>query len=148
MNCKKIQELISTHIDNKLSLEEASQLMKHLENCSNCKQFYNDLSKLKAVLSNKHEVSVSSSFTNSTMQKIYELKNKKQPIVTHVNIKKYFAIAASFICVVATSAFFIMQQPTIQNNISPNDFESIFETYTCHIDNVYENDVTSFLTIY
>lgn len=147
MNCRKAQELISIHIDNKLSLEEANQLSNHLENCSDCKKFYDNLKNIKSILSNKREVSVSSSFTSSTMQKIYELKNK-QPNVTHISIKKYFAIAASFICVIATYIFFTMQQPAIQGNLSPTDFESIFETYTYQIENVYENDVTAFLTIY
>lgn len=148
MNCNKFQEQISLLIDNKLSLEETKELMKHLESCSNCKQLHDDFVKVKKVLSTKPKMSISSNFTDSIMSEIYKIKHKKKENVVHFSIKKYFAIAASFLFILSASVFFVMQQPKSNINSSLIDSESIFEAYDNQFDYIYENDVTAFLSMY
>jgi len=78
MNCNKFQEQISLLIDNKLSLEEVKELMKHLESCSNCKQLHDDFVKVKKVLSTKPKINISDNFTDSVMDQIYKTEHKKK----------------------------------------------------------------------
>lgn len=150
MNCKKFEELISLHLDNKLSAVQADELMKHLDNCSKCKQFYNDLVKVKKILSApKPKISISPNFTDSVMQSIYKLPAKKKDNnIVYINIRKYFMIAASFIFVLFASLFVVMQQSKSNLSSPIFDSESIFEVYDHQIDNIYENDVTAFLSTY
>ncbi len=150
MNCKKFEEQISLHLDNKLSAVEADELMKHLDNCSKCKQFYNDLAKVKNILSSpKPKISISPNFTDSVMQSIYKLPAKKKDNnIVYINIRKYFMIAASFIFVLFASLFVVMQQSKSNLRSPIFDSESIFEVYDHQIDNIYENDVTAFLSTY
>lgn len=84
MNCKKIQEQISLYLDNKLSSAEINELMKHLDNCLECKQIYNDLVKVKKILSVKQKINISSNFTDSVMQSIYKLPAKKKIVMLHI----------------------------------------------------------------
>ena len=150
MNCKKFEEQISLHLDNKLSAVEADELMKHLDNCSKCKQFYNDLVKVKKILSSpKPKINISPNFTDSVMQSIYKLPAKKKDNnIVYINIRKYFMIAASFIFVLFASLFVVMQQSKSNLRSPIFDSESIFEVYDHQIDNIYENDVTAFLSTY
>ena len=150
MNCKKFEEQISLHLDNKLSSAEVSELMKHLDSCSECMQIYNDLAKIKKILSSpKSKISISPNFTDSVMQSIYKLPAKKKDNnIVYINIRKYFMIAASFIFVLFASLFVVMQQSKSNLRSPIFDSESIFETYTYQVDNVYENDVTAFLSMY
>jgi CO dehydrogenase/acetyl-CoA synthase beta subunit len=149
MNCNKFQEQISLLIDNKLSLEEVKELMKHLESCSNCKQLHDDFVKVKKVLSTKPKINISDNFTDSVMNQIYKTEHKKKDNnIIHINIKKYFVFAASFLFIVSASVFFVMQQTKSNINSSLLDSESIFETYDNQVDYVYDNDVTAFLSMY
>ena len=147
---QKIQEQISLYLDNKLSSAEINELMKHLDNCLECKQIYNDLVKVKKILSVKQKINISSNFTDSVMQSIYKLPAKKKDSnVAYINvIRKYFVIAASFIFVLFASLFVVMQQA--KSNLSSPIFESeaIFEAYDYQVDNIYENDVTAFISMY
>lgn len=151
MNCKKFQEQISLHSDGKLSSVQTNDLMDHLNNCSQCKQFYNDLTNIKKILSySKPKIKISPNFTDSVMQSIYKLPAKKKDSnVAYINvIRKYFVIAASFIFVLFASIFFVTQQSKSNLSSPIFDSESIFEAYDHQIDNIYENDVTAFLSIY
>ena len=149
MNCKEFQEQISLYLDNKLSAAQTDELMKHIENCSDCKQFYDDLAKVKKILSVKPKISVSPNFTDSVMQKIYNISAKKKDSnIVYISIRKHFVIAASFIFVLLASVFFVMQQPKSSLSSHIFDSESIFETYNYQVDNIYENDVTAFLSTY
>ena len=149
MNCNKFQEQISLLIDNKLSLEEVKELMKHLESCSNYKQLHDDFVKVKKVLSTKPKINISDNFTDSVMDQIYKTEHKKKDNnIIHINIKKYFVFAASFLFIVSASVFFVTQQTKSNINSSLLDSESIFETYDNQVDYVYDNDVTAFLSMY
>ena len=150
MNCRKFQEQISLHLDGKLSSAQVAELMKHIDNCSDCKQFYNDLAKIKKILSApKPKINISPNFTDSIMQSIYKLPAKKNDNnIVYINIRKYFMMAASFIFVLFASIFFVTQQPKSNLNSPIFDSESIFEAYDHQIDNIYENDVTAFLSTY
>jgi predicted anti-sigma-YlaC factor YlaD len=150
MNCKKIQEQISLYLDNKLSSAEINELMKHLDNCLECKQIYNDLVKVKKILSVKQKINISSNFTDSVMQSIYKLPAKKKDSnVAYINvIRKYFVIAASFIFVLFASLFVVMQQAKSNLSSPIFDSEAIFEAYDYQVDNIYENDVTAFISMY
>lgn len=149
MNCNKVQEQISLLIDNKLSLEEVKELMKHLESCSNCKQLHDDFVKVKKVLSTKPKINISDNFTDSVMNQIYKTEHKKKDNnIIHINIKKYFVFAASFLFIISASVFFVTQQTKSNINSSLLDSESIFETYDNQVDYVYDNDVTAFLSMY
>ena len=149
MNCNKVQEQISLLIDNKLSLEEDKELMKHLESCSNCKQLHDDFFKVKKVLSTKPKINISDNFTDSVMNQIYKTEHKKKDNnIIHINIKKYFVFAASFLFIISASVFFVTQQTKSNINSSLLDSESIFETYDNQVDYVYDNDVTAFLSMY
>jgi len=46
MKCAKMQELISSHIDNRLSSEQDRQLKEHMQKCAKCLSLYNDLNKI------------------------------------------------------------------------------------------------------
>ena len=70
MNCNEAQEMISLYIDNKLSAESVSELMKHFEECSKCKQDYIMLKNIKEILSKSPKKEVSADFTASVMNKI------------------------------------------------------------------------------
>lgn len=152
MNCEKFQENISLYLDNKLSAQEVDELLKHLQSCAQCKQFYNDLVKVKKILSSsaKPKIKVSADFTNSIMQDIYKIQNKKKDKVININfsIRKYFAVAASFIFIVSASVYFVMNQHKSNLTSAAFDSEAIFDVYDYQYDNIYEGDVTAFLSMY
>lgn len=157
--CKNIKLMISLHIDNKLSLEEVSMLMQHLETCQKCRQLYKDFKDIKSILSDQKHPFLSPNFTNSTMQKINVLKNGSiEDKTIYVFFKNHAAMAAGFIFVIAASLFFMTKQPSHINNssmakISSESLQTIsdycinYDNYTS-LDEVYEDDIVSFLLVY
>lgn len=157
--CKNTKLMISLHIDNKLSLEEVSMLMQHLETCQKCRQLYKDFKDIKTILSDKKYPFLSPNFTNATMRKINVLKNDSLDDKTiYVFFKKHMAMAAGFVFVIAASLFLTTKQPSHINNSSTakisseylqtiSDYCINYDNYTS-LDEVYEDDIISFLLVY
>ncbi|MBQ2219271.1 MAG: zf-HC2 domain-containing protein, partial [Elusimicrobia bacterium] len=107
MNCNKAQELISQYIDNELSAQSVSELLKHFEECDKCKQDYIMLKNIKTVLSKAPKKELSSDFTASVMNKIKSENIEKDDNVVMFgsffnSFKKKIVMAAGFLFIVAS----------------------------------------------
>ncbi|MBO7611178.1 MAG: zf-HC2 domain-containing protein [Elusimicrobia bacterium] len=145
MNCNKAQELISQYIDNKLSAQSVSELQKHFEECSKCKQDYIMLKNIKAVLSKTPKKELSSDFTASVMNKIKNENVKKDDNVVMFgsffnSFKKKMVMAAGFLFIVASSTFFFMHGPTI-NQQNGDSYASSGMEYYFGYNSYYDSDM-------
>ena len=145
MKCKKIQEMISLYLDNKLSSGEKEQLKHHLESCSACQKEYVAAKNIKSLLAGLKSVNtVSDGFTDSVMNKI---KNKtydkqKDNAVVVKFIKKHLLVAASFIFIVlasSSSIFFMKETKSVNINriVNQNKIQTEVETISRLKDNAY-----------
>lgn len=131
MKCKKIQEIISLYLDNKLSSAEAEQLKKHLESCYECKKDFIAAKNIKNLLSGlKTDKTVSDGFTDSVMNKIKNktYAEKESKIISFNFIKKHFLIAASFIFVIAASSSIFFMKDTKTLNINQIENQNKIKT--------------------
>jgi len=156
MKCNNIELMISLHIDNKLSLEEVSSLMEHFDSCEKCRQLYKDFKDIKSILlDNNKQPILSDNFTNYTMQKIKNLKSqpKENNIVFVKFVKKHLVMVASFIFIVTASIVFMTQSIDINNSVNSInssaelDYCVNYEQYT-NVEDLYEDDIISFLLVY
>ena len=134
MNCNKAQELISQYIDNELSAQSVSELLKHFEECDKCKQDYIMLKNIKTVLSKAPKKELSSDFTASVMNKIKSENIEKDDNVVMFgsffnSFKKKLVMAAGFLFIVASSSFFFMHETGINNQNSENYASAGMEYY-------------------
>ena len=134
MNCNKAQELISQYIDNELSAQSVSELLKHFEECDKCKQDYIMLKNIKTVLSKAPKKELSSDFTASVMNKIKSENVKKDDNVVMFgsffnSFKKKLVMAAGFLFIVASSSFFFMHETGINKQNSENYASAGMEYY-------------------
>ena len=144
MNCYKAQELISQYIDNKLSAQSVSELLKHFEECDNCQQDYIMLKNIKTVLSKTPKKELSSDFTVSVMNKIKSENIKKDDNVVMFgsffnSFKKKIVMAAGFLFIVASSTFFFMHEPNI-NKQNGDNYASAGIEYYFGYNNYYDSD--------
>lgn len=144
MKCENAEVMISLHVDNKLSLEEVTSLMEHLNSCKKCRENYEDFKDIKIVLSDLKIPETSSAFTDSLMKRITDSK-KSSGIVFANSLKKHFIMAASFIFIVAASVIFLPSKT--------QDTGALAEYYlnydqNASIEEIYDEDIVSFLLLY
>ena len=123
MKCNDFKEKISLYIDNKLSLKETEDLKKHLEICPECKQEYIVLKNIKNILSKVGKKEISSSFTDSVMDKIKSKSYEQQNNVVFINfVKKHFVMAAGFLFIVLSSSLFFVKDTYFINKKANNEY--------------------------
>ena len=143
MNCNKAQEMISLYVDNKLSAQSVSELQKHFEECDKCKQDYIFLKNVKKVLADTPKKEPSANFTASVMNKIKSENVKKDNVVMFGSFfnsfTKKMVMAAGFLFIVASSTFFFMHGPSVnqQNN---DNYASAGMEYYFGYNNYYDGD--------
>ena len=142
MNCNKAQELISQYIDNELSAQSVSELLKHFEECDKCKQDYIMLKNIKTILSKAPKKELSSDFTVSVMNKIKSENVKKDDNVVMFgsffnSFKKKIVMAAGFLFIVASSTFFFMHEPNI-NKQNGDNYASAGIEYSMITKNIFQ----------
>lgn len=144
MKCKKVQEMISLYLDNKLSSSEKEQFEQHLDSCSACKKEYIYTRNIKDLLSGLKAVNtISDGFTDSVMDKIknktYDKQEDKAVVLKF--IKKHLLVAASFIFVVlASSSVFLMRDTNsvnINQIINQNKVQTEVKLKSALRDNAY-----------
>jgi len=52
MNCHRVQNLLSSYLDQELSADERRRVRKHLFHCSSCARFFEELTLVKGSLEN------------------------------------------------------------------------------------------------
>ena len=144
MNCNKAQELISQYIDNELSAQSVSELMKHFEECEKCKQDYIMLKNIKTILSKSPKEELGADFTASVMNKIKSENVKKEDNVVMFgsffnSFKKKLVMAAGFLFIVASSSFFFMHGNNVTQQNQDNYASAGIEYYFGY-NNYYDSD--------
>ncbi|MDD5101939.1 MAG: zf-HC2 domain-containing protein [Endomicrobiaceae bacterium] len=146
MKCKNIELMISLHIDNKLSLEEVTFLMEHLNSCEKCRQIYKDFKDIKIVLSDSQKTKVTNAFTDSTMKKIIDLQNKKNDNIIFVDfVKKHLIMVASFVFIIIASIVFLSKNSS--DNSALAEYYLNYEQYSS-VEDIYDENIISFLLLY
>ena len=121
MKCKNFKEMISLYLDDKLSSEKTETLKKHLQICAQCKQEYTVLKNIKNILSRVDKKELSSSFSDSVMDKIKNKTYKEEKNVIFVNfIKKRFVMAAGFVFIILSCSLFFVKDTDFINKKSNN----------------------------
>lgn len=121
MKCKKFKEMISLYIDAKLSSKETEMLKKHFQTCRECEKEYTVLKNIKNILSRVDKKELSSSFSDSVMDKIKNKTYKEEKNVIFVNfIKKRFVMAAGFVFVILSCSLFFVKDTDFINKKSNN----------------------------
>jgi len=146
MKCNNIELLISSHIDNKLSLEEVTFLMEHLNSCEKCRQTYKDFKDIKVVLSDIQTHKLNNNFTNSTMQRIIDLQNTKNDNIIFIDfVKKHLIMVASFVFIIIASIVFLSKNSS--DNSALAEYYLNYEQYSS-VEDIYDEDIISFLLVY
>ena len=123
MKCKKFKEMISLYIDAKLSSKETEMLKKHFQTCRECEKEYTVLKNIKNILSRVDKKELSSSFSDSVMDKIKNKTYEEDKNVVFMSfIKKHFLMAAGFIFIVLSSSLFFINDSGIVNKKANNEY--------------------------
>lgn len=112
MNCENIKEKLSLYIDNMLDLNESEEIREHIENCDNCREYYNHLLKLEkmvddfAVSDNEQHWEAQ---RDKVLDKIEQAESEKiikvQSVKKRNQYYKYLAVAASIALVAFVSIY-------------------------------------------
>ena len=94
-SCKKIQEMISSMLDNELSAEERTAVEEHIAHCSECAAMYEDFSALS--ISMKEEFSAVPATLHDNIMNGVKAKRKKAKIIP---LRAYLSTAACLVLVV------------------------------------------------
>lgn len=73
MNCHRIQNLLSSYLDQELSADNRRRVRKHLFQCSSCARFYEELTQVKRSLENLEPPPT----TGDILQKVYFYRKGK-----------------------------------------------------------------------
>ncbi|MEG0013402.1 MAG: zf-HC2 domain-containing protein [Cellulosilyticaceae bacterium] len=105
MTCENYLELLSSYLDNALSLEEQSVLEAHLKACSKCQEELDNLKWITSCLDTVEDRPLPKDFHEKLMRKVNEEKKPKG------NRNKFFAVASSIAAVMILAVAFIDQDP-------------------------------------
>lgn len=95
ISCEKIQEMISSMLDNELSAEEHVAVEEHIAHCSECAAMYEDFSALCSSL--KEEFSAVPATLHEDIMRGVKAKRKKAKIIP---LRAYLSTAACLVLVV------------------------------------------------
>jgi len=101
MNCNEARLYISSLVDEELDIDVKDEVIKHIENCEECKKIYEEEKLIKNLLNENELKELPNDFNeklhNSLMNEIKEIK-KSNKVMKFVNRnRKYLAVAALFI---------------------------------------------------
>jgi len=117
MDCTKFHELISLYLDEETSTVQRQALEKHMETCSDCKNYMSNQIKLKDMIRDSYSQSVDIDLSASIMSKI------QQPVqvVRSSRMKKIslFVAAAAAVCVITVAA--LMSLHIDNNTVAGNE---------------------------
>lgn len=92
-DCQKYLDMINPFIDNELSKEEREEFLKHISNCENCREEFNQIKDMVENIKNIPLEVVPKELHNEIMNRVRGEKRISFPW------QKYSLIAAAFICV-------------------------------------------------
>lgn len=107
MNCTDFQKNINEYIDNELEDKLSNTLMKHIDECENCKNEYNDLLEIKAMLSNLEELELPKGFSEELHEKLEAVVLEDKKVVNISDYFKKYKVIISVAAVVLISVFAI-----------------------------------------
>lgn len=117
-NCENFQEMMSLHLDAELDKQETEKLLKHFEECEQCKEEYLMLKSVKESLNETEFLPLPDGYHEELMEKINAEKVKHVDFKKVNRWKKYSAVAAALLVVVAVGA--LGGQVANQNNNTDN----------------------------
>lgn len=98
MKCTEFEKLINEYIDEELSELKSEDVKKHLNECNNCKEIYEELVELKSMLSNLEELELPEGFEDELHLKLEsvadEMKTKSKVVFFQDRFKKYKVLAS------------------------------------------------------
>lgn len=138
MDCEKAFEWMSIYLDKQLDKDSSEKLMEHIEHCEHCKKEFELLKSMIERLNNIPLVELPQGYHEELMKKIQEIpketviqyptgnkekRKKKEEDKKKWNWKKYSAIAAGFLILVAagSSRSFIRMGDSDGVNMTPQN---------------------------
>ncbi|MFW5988586.1 MAG: DUF4349 domain-containing protein [bacterium] len=120
MNCRQVNELLSSYIDGELRPEEMEGISEHLEKCSDCQKEYEALYQTVNQLRNMNDLEPPADFHDRFVNRLS--KEKKKPLFTYW---KSIGAAAAVLLILFVG-FGLSQLPEIQMGKSNGgaEFES------------------------
>jgi len=122
MNCKKAIKKFLAALNNEIDTEQFYEFQSHLNNCTKCRNIYNEISKTYNVDINNIE-SKDPYFFSKIMTKI-----ENQQIPANVNIIKKAKPALITLWFIITFISGIFLGSNFMNSINSNNYSSIVET--------------------
>jgi hypothetical protein len=133
MDCKKIQEQFTRHLESSLSEGASSDVEKHLKSCSDCQKELDEMKAFLLVLESQEMEKPSSNlrmnFARNLAVEIEEKELKTIPLNPKQNWKLYLRVAATVLLIV--SAFLLGKQQAnitrIAKNIQKGDKKEVLD---------------------
>jgi hypothetical protein len=107
MDCERIEELLSSHLEGELSAAEISLVEAHLRTCRDCAVLFSALQDARAALTDFPEVELS----ESLMSKLYAIPEKKKKFsfsldfLLKPSLQPIFAAASIFLTIMSFYLF-------------------------------------------
>lgn len=110
MDCNLVRENLSSYIDEELTEAEEKEISKHLNECLDCLQEYEQLSKVSFALSNLKIPPISENITDKIMDNVHKESQELSKSINTVKWLMYFTESAA----VLTLVFMFMTSPAVQ----------------------------------
>lgn len=79
MNCKKIEKMLSSYLDNSLNITDKDEIKKHLNQCQKCMDYLNTITKIDNLIKLKVKEKPSKEYWESYLP---QLENKLNTVIT------------------------------------------------------------------
>jgi len=94
MKCEKIEELLSSYIENELSVEDKAAIKNHLQNCPRCSSLLSSLEESHESLVDFPELEVS----QDLLKRLYALPRKKRKFSLGLDFFLRPSLQPVFVC--------------------------------------------------
>ncbi len=108
MGCDKYEEMAHLYVDKELGLDESTKLLRHIDSCESCKQYFTELNYIKNSISELPDLEIPAGFHSNLMKKIQHEKsrNNKFSFAVFRNSGKYSIFAASILMLLIVNIAF------------------------------------------
>ena len=147
MNCKDFRELIDSYLSDELLTETNHDVLRHLEDCADCRNLIETRRKirrqLKSAVGNSAAYQISENFSHrlkTNLQYNFLEEPQMQTGVSWFNLKSFAAVSAGLIIVFITGFFFLRNMSPADRSPETSDFYTVAALPADHPVNIAAGD--------
>ncbi|MCH8011910.1 MAG: zf-HC2 domain-containing protein [Candidatus Marinimicrobia bacterium] len=123
MNCYEVRDIISSYIENELSIQSINQFDEHVNNCKNCDGTYLGVLSLITTLRSSPRITVSNRFNSKLQERINNVSIKTINPISHLFRDKLvfgFEPKYAFVSIIAVVAIIFLMVGLLPTNENPS----------------------------